>query len=158
MPQSQCHQVKDYQCFNPKPPSHLLCFMTHQTFAGTIPQPRTLLGLHPAAGEYLSTLDVPELLKLVYRDHIVLKHAGRKRLASEMESKLKEIERPQSSNQALASATDEAKRIHVLSKALVRYLTTVSWLFSLYCLNVLFCFRIHDSKFPNVLRQTATMI
>ena len=142
----------------PSPQATYFCFMIHQTFAGTKPQPRTLLGLHPAAEEYLSTLDVPELLKLVYRDHIVLKHAGRKRLASEMESKLKEIERPQSSNQALALATDEAKRIHVVSKALVRYLTTVSWLFSLHCLNVLFCFRIHDSKFTNVLRQTATMV
>ena len=125
-----------------------------------MPQLRTLLGLHPAAWEYLSTLDAPELTKLVYRDHIILKHAGRKRLACEMETKLKGIERPQSSNQALASTTDEAeaKRTHVVSKALVRYLTTVSWLFSLYYLNVLFIFRIHDSKFPNVLCQTATMV
>ena len=49
---------------------------------------RSLLGLSAEASEYVSTLGTGDVARLVYRDHVRLKHASRKRLASELESKV----------------------------------------------------------------------
>ena len=48
---------------------------------------RTLLGLNPAVDEYLKTLTPMDCAKLLYRDHVKVKHANKQRLASEHQHK-----------------------------------------------------------------------
>lgn len=86
----------------------------------------------PSASAYLDTLGSHDLLKLVYRDHIALKHASRKRLAAEMSETNKQLESSSSkqkrtdvSLQNNGDSEKQGKAIDVLSKMLTRYLMAV---------------------------------
>lgn len=98
---------------------------------------RALLGLHNQACEYIDTLPAHEILKLVYRDHIVLKHASRKRLASEMADTTKELEAHdcRDGGPVLAALGNHGETLSadILSKMLVRYLLLVLWLITNRC-------------------------
>lgn len=95
---------------------------------------RSLLGLHPAAEQYLSELDIPQIAKLIYRDHVSMKHANRKRLASEMaEKSLHDEHELQQEQQASGNhvgrlgdqqATETTENL--MSKLLVKYLMEVT--------------------------------
>ena len=66
--------------------------------------------------KYVCTLEMSELSKLVYRDHVRLKHANRKRLAEEMQAK-------QTSEQLLLKDKPKDKVAkHPLSEMLAKYL------------------------------------
>ena len=84
------------------------------------------MGLHSQVAEYLETLPLNELMKVVYRDHIVMKHASRKRLATEMTETSKKIDN-QLNAENPRSENPEQVTMDVLSKMLVRYLILVPW-------------------------------
>lgn len=86
---------------------------------------RSLLGLDPAAAPLLSGMSVGELTKLVYRDHIPMKHASRKRLASEIQM-LESNVQPQQRQRRALEAGNAGKDL--LSQLLVQYLMQASQL------------------------------
>lgn len=100
---------------------------------------RSLLGLDPAAMSYLSTLQVTDLIKLVYRDHIQLKHGSRKRLAAEVSRNTKRLQDSQKNpNQREDEAVEDMEStVDPMSKMLVKYMMVVTRP-SAKCLHVLF--------------------
>ena len=75
------------------------------------------------------TLQVTDLMKLVYRDHIQLKHANRKRLASEVDDVTRKLDVPQplfDGNNAEVQAVRDGQpaAVDVMSQTLVKYLMT----------------------------------
>lgn len=95
---------------------------------------RSLLGLDSAVSEYLSTLSISDLVKLVYRDHIPLKHSNRNRLALEIDelgvadkqSGQQQQHQHDLNRPALpANSNPTPEEVHLMSKLLVRYLMEV---------------------------------
>lgn len=89
-------------------------------------RPRYLLDLHPQVMEYLTSLKNQEVVKLVYRDHVVIKHSSRKRLASEMQSNSKKLQDMEVPHRAPADAIGDQSNVNLLSKMLVRYMRMAS--------------------------------
>ena len=87
---------------------------------------RSLLGLDGAAERFLSGMSVAELTKLIYRDHIPMKHASRKRLSDEISTieNSRACERPLQ-RPALEEASADTGT-DLLSQLLVKYLMQVS--------------------------------
>ncbi len=87
---------------------------------------RSLIGLHPSVGTHLDAFAIVDLIKLVYRDYIPLKHGDRKRLSAELEEKtpalLGACKRP--AIQHPDAGQDER---NLLSSMLVQYLREVTW-------------------------------
>lgn len=90
---------------------------------------RSLLGLDRSVEESLVHMTVAELVKLVYRDHIPLKHANRKRLAAELDDKTDKLPAP-AQRMAINAGDEQDHDTKLLSSMLIRYLMQVS------CLNI----------------------
>ena len=91
---------------------------------------RSLLGLSQDTLPYIESLDMGDLAKIVYRDHVRIKHACRKRLAEEMEEKdnheqnvMKDVQKKSDYPQE-----DSVKdRVDMVSHMLAKYLLQVGW-------------------------------
>ena len=94
---------------------------------------RYLLGLHQAAWPYLKSLSDSDAAKLIYRDHINVKHASRKRLATEIEANTKKRAIAWAGNEDGDDVADDAiadedekeesgDTLECLTKVLVKYL------------------------------------
>ena len=85
---------------------------------------RSLLQLHPLVQNCLESMSVGDLARLVYRDHITVKHASRKRLHEEVDEKMKDLDAfQQKLNPEYLSVLGPGERkVDPLSKLLVEYL------------------------------------
>ena len=116
-------------------------------------QQRTLIGLHPNALEYLSTLGHGELARIIYRDHVQIKHGSRKRLATEVESKMRVAEQTCSVDpDALLLVDKAADAPDLMSKMLIAYLREVTWIKS--CPSLRLQAQVGPVYFMNVRLQT----
>ena len=66
----------------------------------------------------------PELARLLYRDHVILKHASRKRLADEVSSKMERAGQAvnQSRQLSILGSAERFQRVDPMSKMLIKYL------------------------------------
>jgi hypothetical protein len=81
---------------------------------------RCLLGLHPRVKPYLERMTISDLARLVYRDHITVKHSAKKRLAQEVCDKTPaEQGGPQLS---ILGSDPCCEQVDALSKMLIQYL------------------------------------
>lgn len=83
---------------------------------------RCLLQLHPAVRCCLESMHCGELSRIVYRDHITLKHSPRKRLQEELHDKTKRLDQHLPSNGNLCILGPGAEKNDPLSKMLIQYL------------------------------------
>ena len=95
--------------------------------------PRTLLALDVATTLPLSTLSSADVAKLVYRDHVKVKHADKTRLANEVKEKLKVFGQESGMDQDAIDDDDDdeddvcdAPGSDFLTKLLVKYLMEAS--------------------------------
>lgn len=96
----------------------------------TQPSHRFLLGLHSSAWPYMQSLSEAQAAKLVYRDHINMKHADRKRLATEIETKSQQLElQPKIAVGGLQLEDGgDSKDADCMTKMLLKYLVEVQGL------------------------------
>ncbi len=85
---------------------------------------RCLLQLHPLVENCLESMSVGDLARLVYRDHITVKHASRKRLHEEVDEKMKHLDACQQklNPEYLSVLGPGERKVDPLSKLLVEYL------------------------------------
>ena len=87
--------------------------------------------MQEAAWRYVSQLGITDAAKLIYRDHIKMKHSSRKRLKTEVEGKMQLAPRAKlaksasqaciQNRQCSASEDEAASGADILSKLLVGY-------------------------------------
>ena len=90
---------------------------------------RALLNLQEAAWPYVSQLGITDAAKLIYRDHIKMKHSSRKRLKTEVEgkmqlapkAKLARSGQPCIENQQASDCDEASGGTDILSKLLTAY-------------------------------------
>lgn len=86
---------------------------------------RSLLQLHPFVQNCLESMTVGDLARLVYRDHITVKHASRTRLHQEVDEKMKDIDnacQQKLTPEDLSVLGPGQRKVDPLSKLLVEYL------------------------------------
>jgi len=92
---------------------------------------RSLIGLRPAVSPYLAAFSLPDLVKLIYRDYIPLKHGDRKRLAEELETMKPTLFEPckRAAIQNQEEGDIDCAEQNLLSRMLVKYLREASQLY-----------------------------
>lgn len=84
---------------------------------------RSLIGLSPDACSYIESLELGDVAKVLYRDHVRIKHVSRKRLASEMDEKTQHEHSVLKDAAIQSGVLPDAKELEdTVSKMLSKYL------------------------------------
>ena len=84
--------------------------------------PRSLIGLDASLEQHLAKISDSDVVKLLYREHLVLKHSSKKRLAKEIEDKMPPEVLPHRMPIVAAPSANDS-----LAKLLVKYLCEAGW-------------------------------
>ena len=93
------------------------------------------MGLNPGVRPVLENMTFGELARLIYRDHVTVKHSSRKRLAEEVDRKLSLVgDNPAQQNKPLSILGSGAglQQVDAMSKMLIQYLLEAVHITSLY--------------------------